>query len=108
MSGVRLYYVVRLYYLRIEDRRYSLGFLCSSVELNLAIITASIPTLLPLGRRCFPSFFTSLGLDRPHCYADIEIMYATNPIRARDTSKAYRSKIVWRDRAGSPSEFNSE
>jgi hypothetical protein len=80
------------------DRHYSIGFVCGSVELNLGIVTASIPTLWPLGRKWFPSFFASLGVNRPHLYPDIEIAYASTDTRRSRTSRAYRSKIVWREK----------
>lgn len=40
---------------------YSFGFCVSSIEVNLAIITASCPALWPLVRSWLPRFFTSLG-----------------------------------------------
>ncbi|KAK0653178.1 hypothetical protein B0T16DRAFT_370193 [Cercophora newfieldiana] len=99
MSIVRLYYIIRLNYLHPEDRHYSIGFVCSCVELNLAIITASVPALWPLGRRWFPRAFASLGIDRPHCYPDIEIVSVTSGLG--QTPKVYKSKIVWRDKGDS-------
>ena len=43
------------------DLNYSLGFCVSSIEVNLAIITASGPALWPLVRSWMPRFFTSMG-----------------------------------------------
>jgi len=43
------------------DPNYSLGFCVSSIEVNLAIITASGPALWPLVRAWMPRFFTSVG-----------------------------------------------
>jgi hypothetical protein len=107
VSTVRLYYILRIYYIKVEDRHYSIGFVCGSVELNLAIVTASIPTLWPLGRKWFPSFFASLGANRPHLYPDIEVAYATTRPRTSRTSRKYKSKIVWKDKRASPIEGDS-
>ncbi|KAK0618820.1 hypothetical protein B0T14DRAFT_196543 [Immersiella caudata] len=107
ISTVRLYYILRIYYIKVEDRHYSIGFVCGSVELNLAIVTASIPTLWPLGRKRFPSFFASLGANRPHLYPDIEVAYATTQPRTSRTSRTYKSKIVWKDKRTSPIEGGS-
>ncbi|KAK3935242.1 hypothetical protein QBC46DRAFT_346837 [Diplogelasinospora grovesii] len=48
MSVVRLYYVIRAFYTKPADPHYSLGYTTDTVEINLAIITASVPALWPL------------------------------------------------------------
>jgi len=110
MSIVRLYYVIRLYYIEPEDRHYSLGFVVGCVELNLAIVTTSVPAIWPLARKWFPKFFVSIGIDRPHHqYPDIEIAYITEPSSrsSRTSSKVYRGKIIWKDRRGNPNSGTS-
>ena len=44
-----------------DDAWYSLAFVSSIIEGNLAIITASIPTLWPIARVWFPKFFARLA-----------------------------------------------
>lgn len=44
-----------------QDPTYSIGFVTSAIETNLAIITASLPALKPLFKRWFPSVF---GVDK--------------------------------------------
>jgi len=92
VSGVRLYYIVRLYYHSPGDRHFSIGYVTSSVEINLAIITASVPALWPLARRWFPGAFETLGINRPYMYPDIELAYATQRSRA---SRILRGKVIW-------------
>jgi len=108
ISCVRLYFIIRLYYTKPDDRHYSLGFALGCIELNLAIITASIPALWPLARRWFPGLFASLGIDKPHQYADIDVEYVTDTSSSGKRSKIYRSKIVWSDKRREPSHFNSK
>lgn len=47
------------------DPTFNLGFTSSCIEGNLAIITASIPALWPLGRLWFPNFFARIGAAYP-------------------------------------------
>jgi len=95
-----MYYVLRLYYLPTEDRHWSIGYVCSCVEINLAIITASVPALWPLARRWYPGAFESLGIDRPYLYPDIEVAYATQQSRA---SRILRGTVVWKKYRNPPS-----
>lgn len=108
ISCVRMYFIVRLYYTRPADRHYSLGFVLGCVELNLAIITASIPALWPLVRRWFPGMFTSLGFNKPYQYADINVEYSTNTSTSGTKDRIYRSKIVWSDKRRELTYFNSK
>ncbi|KAK3363387.1 hypothetical protein B0T25DRAFT_596600 [Lasiosphaeria hispida] len=100
ISIVRLYYIIRLYYLSPDDRHYSLGYITSNMEINLAIVTASVPALWPLARRWFPGVFESLGIDRPYLYPDIEVGYATQQSRA---GGALQVKVSWQKRKHVPS-----
>jgi len=105
ISGVRLYYILRLYYLNPEDKKYSIGYVNSTVEINLAIVTASVPALWPLARRWFPGVFESLGIDRPYLQPDIEVGYLTKSGESssasgtgtRTGSRQLRGKVLWRD-----------
>lgn len=49
-SCVRLYYLVELYIDTNPDANYSISFVTSAIEANLAIITGSVPALWPLVR----------------------------------------------------------
>ncbi|KAK3349174.1 hypothetical protein B0T25DRAFT_547383 [Lasiosphaeria hispida] len=98
ISFIRMYYITRLYYFAPDDRHYSIGYVCSCVELNLAIITASAPALWPLARRWAPGAFVLLGIDRPHLYPEIEVAYATHQSQAGWTSKRLRGKTTWQER----------
>lgn len=100
VSFVRMYYVLQLYYLKTEDRHWAIGYVCSCVEINLAIITASVPALWPLARRWYPGAFESLGIDRPYLYPDIEVAYATQQSRA---SRILRGTVVWKKYRNPPS-----
>ncbi|KAH8895311.1 hypothetical protein GQ53DRAFT_838978 [Thozetella sp. PMI_491] len=46
------------------DSTFSITYIISSIESNLAIIAASGPSLWPLARRWFPGLFSNLGLSR--------------------------------------------
>ena len=67
VSCIRLYFLVIFFevsYHHIEDNgdpTFSLGFTLSTIESNLAIAAASIPTLWPLLRRWFPAAFARVG-----------------------------------------------
>ncbi|KAK0633142.1 hypothetical protein B0T14DRAFT_386729, partial [Immersiella caudata] len=91
ISVVRLYYIIRLYYIAVEDRHYSIGYVTSAVEINLAIITASVPALWPLARRWMPGAFETLGINRPYRCPDIEVEYGTQS-RGR---RMLRGKVMW-------------
>ena len=55
---IRLALLIRgLYFDPGPDPTYNIGFVISTIETNLAIITASVPALKPLFRRWFPSVF---------------------------------------------------
>ncbi|KAG7291799.1 hypothetical protein NEMBOFW57_001820 [Staphylotrichum longicolle] len=72
-SVLRLYFIIRVWYVKPEDTHYSLGYTLNTIEVNLAIVTATIPTLWPLARLWFPAMFESMGLNRPYLYPDIEV-----------------------------------
>jgi hypothetical protein len=74
-SAIRLYFIIRLWYSDVEDEHYSVGYTLNTVEVNLAIVTATIPALWPLARRWFPAMFESMGINRPYLYPDIEVGY---------------------------------
>jgi len=94
-----------MYYLKPSDRNYSIGFVTTCVELNLAIVAASAPSLWPLARRWFPGVFASLGISRPYLYPDIEIGYATkqSSTSGRTVGKKLRGKVVWQKNRHVPS-----
>lgn len=107
MSGVRLYYIIRLYYITPGDRKFSIGYVTSAVEINLAIITASVPALWPLARRWFPGAFESLGIDRPYLEPDIEVAYA-HQSHLKSTARGslprrLRGKVMWQKKTRVPS-----
>ncbi|KAI1080021.1 hypothetical protein F5B20DRAFT_580813 [Whalleya microplaca] len=54
VSIIRLYFFARNYTDKNPDANFSLGFCVSSIECNLAILTASVPALWPLIRRWIP------------------------------------------------------
>lgn len=78
VSIVRLYLVIRQWYFVREDMHYSIGYATNTIELNLAIVTATIPALWPLARLWFPSVFESMGISRPYLYPDIEVGYISS------------------------------
>lgn len=107
---LRLYFIIRLWYLKPEDSHYSLGYTLNTIEVNLAIVTATIPALWPLGRRWFPAVFESMGIDRPYLYPDIEVGYARSRRRASNqaasaapqAARALQGKILWLQRPRTP------
>ncbi|KAK3367095.1 hypothetical protein B0T24DRAFT_380944 [Lasiosphaeria ovina] len=127
VSAVRLYFVVKAFYLHPSQVHYSLGYTTTTIEVNLAIVTASVPALWPLGRRWFPGVFESLGINRPYLYPDIEVGYATDDKKRRSNnssgshswdstrvnnnnnnnnkkpSRPLRGKVSWRERRYVPS-----
>ncbi|KAB5562783.1 hypothetical protein GE09DRAFT_1219382 [Coniochaeta sp. 2T2.1] len=94
LSGVRLYFMWRIFYQVMEDPTYSLGFVLSAVETDLAIVAASLPALWPLGRRWFPSMDDKLGINRVH-QADIEVQDVTVHGNLTIGSQAPRVKVTW-------------
>ncbi|KAK3336642.1 hypothetical protein B0T19DRAFT_45651 [Cercophora scortea] len=74
ISIMRLGYVIRAFYRKPQDVHFSLGLTANTLEIDLAIITASAPALWPLARRWFPDVFQSLGINRPFLYPDIEVL----------------------------------
>jgi hypothetical protein len=108
-SIARLYIVVKLFFSRAEDPHYTIGYTITTIEINLAIITASVPTLWPLARRWFPSAFECLGINRPYMYPNIEVGYATrnsnshNHNHHRAPSRTLRAKVSWQERRHVPS-----
>jgi hypothetical protein len=53
-----------MYLPRQGDYSYSIGYVTTAFETNLAVVAASGPALWPLARRWFPGFFSGLGLSR--------------------------------------------
>lgn len=99
---MRLYYVLRLYYLSPQDKKFSIGYVTSTVEINLAIVTASVPSLWPLARRWFPGAFETLGISRPYLQPDIEVGYATSQAGSgsytanlNPQSRMLKGKVTW-------------
>lgn len=63
VSGIRLFYLHQWFFSTLEDDpTFSIGYITSSIETNLAIIAASGPALWPLARRWFPGLFSKLRL----------------------------------------------
>ncbi|KAI1473792.1 hypothetical protein F4774DRAFT_422937 [Daldinia eschscholtzii] len=54
VSVIRLYFLAQNFHDQSPDKNFSLGFCVSSIECNLAILTASAPALWPLIRRWIP------------------------------------------------------
>ncbi|KAK4157021.1 hypothetical protein C8A00DRAFT_40604 [Chaetomidium leptoderma] len=103
VSVLRLYFIIRLWYLDPEDAHYSLGFSLNTLEVNLAIVTATLPTLWPLGRHWFPAMFESMGLNRPYLYPDIERTAGPGAGAGAQASPALRGRILWLQRPRPPS-----
>ncbi|KAI5864004.1 hypothetical protein GGS23DRAFT_478008 [Durotheca rogersii] len=59
VSVVRLYFLAQNFHDTSPDKNFSLGFCVSSIECNLAILTASAPALWPLIRRWMPHLKSS-------------------------------------------------
>ncbi|KAB5560287.1 hypothetical protein GE09DRAFT_86452 [Coniochaeta sp. 2T2.1] len=94
LSGVRLYFMWGIFYQVMEDPTYSIGFVISVVETDLAIVASSLPALWPLGRRWFPSMDDKLGINRVH-QADIEVQDVTAHGNLTIGSQAPRVKVTW-------------
>jgi len=106
MGAVRLYFIIRSFYLKPADSHYSLGYTTNTIEINLAVLCASAPALWPLFRRWCPGMFQSLGLDRPYLYPDIEVGYATQKSRVSHLAappKSLRVKVSWKEHRKTPS-----
>lgn len=61
MGIIRVIDVYRIFFTKPDpnvDPYYNISVVYSSVEVNLAIITATIPTLRPLFRKWFPNLFS--------------------------------------------------
>ncbi|KAI3547251.1 integral membrane protein [Colletotrichum filicis] len=59
VSAIRLYFLAKNFTDKSLDANFSLGFCVSSIECNLAIMTASAPALWPLIRRWMPQLKSS-------------------------------------------------
>ncbi|OTA99226.1 hypothetical protein M426DRAFT_90024 [Hypoxylon sp. CI-4A] len=59
VSVIRLYFLAQNFNDQSPDKNFSLGFCVSSIECNLAILTASAPALWPLIRRWIPHLKSS-------------------------------------------------
>ncbi|KAK4673698.1 hypothetical protein QC763_112890 [Podospora pseudopauciseta] len=94
ISIVRLYSVIRVWYLRPADGHYTIGYTTNTIEVNLAIVTATIPALWPLARVWFPDVFESMGINRPYLYPDIEVQVRAS-VGQQITSPALRAKTLW-------------
>ncbi|KAK3330526.1 hypothetical protein B0H66DRAFT_66210 [Apodospora peruviana] len=106
IGAVRLYSIIRSFYLKPEDNNWTLGYTTNTIEINLSVLAASAPALWPLARRWFPRAFQSLGLDRPYLYPDIEVGYATQKSRASQLTtptKSLRVKVSWKEHRKTPS-----
>jgi hypothetical protein len=116
---LRLYFIVGLWYFTPNDTHYSLGYTLNTIEVNLAIVTATMPTLWPLARRWFPAAFESMGINRPYLYPDIEVGSVLSQPRATSQQQvgsagaaartkgqarpqALRGKILWLQRPRPP------
>ncbi|KAI1802340.1 hypothetical protein F4811DRAFT_563320 [Daldinia bambusicola] len=61
VSIIRLYFLAQNFHDTSPDKNFSLGFCVSSIECNLAIVTASAPALWPLVRRWMPRLKSTGG-----------------------------------------------
>lgn len=94
ISIVRLYSVIRVWYLRPADGHYTIGYTTNTIEVNLAVVTATIPALWPLARVWFPDVFESMGINRPYLYPDIEVQVRAS-VGQQITLPALRAKTLW-------------
>lgn len=71
---IRLWLLISPYLDPVEgaDWSFSVGFTITAMEVNIAIWTACLPALWPLGRQWFPGLFSKIGLDSPHKARDVE------------------------------------
>lgn len=117
ISGIRLFFVIRLWFMKSSDSHYSIGYATNTIEANLAIVTATMPTLWPLARVWFPNMFESMGINRPYLCPDIECVpcASTTQLRMTGSSDAtphihpsappLRAKIIWLQRPHSNPSF---
>lgn len=64
VGAVRIYFFWAILEDPGPDPLFQLEFVITAIETNLAIIAACGPSIWPLARRWFPSFFANLGLER--------------------------------------------
>jgi hypothetical protein len=79
-----------MYLPRQGDYSYSIGYITTAFETNLAVVAASGPALWPLARRWFPGFFSGLGLSRGyvgHIPAIVEEATTTMPPQHDELAK---------------------
>lgn len=94
-SAVRFYYVYRVFFDSPADPTYSLGYVLSAVESNLAIVAASVPALWPLARRWFPSMDDRLGINDRY-QPDIEVQsFAGGAELAAGVDSPLKVKVTW-------------
>jgi hypothetical protein len=72
----------------------SLGYVTSTIETNLGIITGSAPALWPLARRWFPGMFQGLRLSQGYTGRLSDIEVANRGIR-RESEKKAGGLSVW-------------
>ncbi|KAI0181749.1 hypothetical protein GGR52DRAFT_54072 [Hypoxylon sp. FL1284] len=84
VSVVRLYFLTQNLTDTSPDKNFSLGFCVSSIECNLAILTASAPALWPLVRRWIPRLSSSRGKSYGHSYGNSSHAQQKGYIRATD------------------------
>ncbi|KAF3396781.1 hypothetical protein DPV78_008185 [Talaromyces pinophilus] len=93
--GVTVVSIVRLYFLQKQfvdkdpDANYSLGFCVSSIECNLAIITACGPSLWPLVRTWIPWSFTGAyrNYNNNHNHnGDVELTRSANQAQSGNSA----------------------
>jgi len=117
---MRLYFVTRLWFTKPDpglDAHYSIAYATNTIEANLAIVTATMPTLWPLGRAWFPNMFESMGINRPYLCPDIECVPCTSTTQLRmagsgdaaphnhSSTPPLRAKIIWLQRPHSNPSF---
>jgi len=107
---VRLAVLIRAwYYPKGPDPNFSITYVISSVENNLAIIAACGPALWPLARRVFSDLFSGLGLSRGF-QGDIENIQVTKELEGTNPSTQASSRSRCRSvlgRAGQPARGDS-
>ena len=89
MGVIRLVILTRsFFYPPLPDYTYNIGFCISSVETNLAIITASAAAMKPLFRRWFPSLFSQdSGYTNGQYEGKAFPRYGNNSSRSADVAK---------------------
>jgi hypothetical protein len=84
----------RLFYVVDKDPTYSIRFILSQIETNLAIVAASAPPLWPLARSWFPSMDAKLGINDPH-FPDIEVKFSPGDSETETLTRPMRVKVTW-------------